>query len=109
MFTDLQIPVMFGAGTDAFAVNPNGTINMVTPAENAESVVFNYVPYGEQYGYQMWVDDTDANGNVHTKITATGGRYVASNITNGLCTVTVPINKVTSAMVGCRCYLRVVK
>ena len=104
MFTDLQIPVMFGGGTDAFAVNPDGSVNMVQPAANAESVVFNYVPYGPLYGYQLWVDD-----NGHTPITTTGAGYAISNVTNGLCTITVPINKVTSAMVGCKCYLRVVK
>ena len=104
MFADLEIPVMFGGGTDAFAVNPDGTVNMKTPAENATSVAFNYVPYGPLYGYQMWVDDDG-----HTPITTTGGPYTISNISNGLCTVTVPINKVTAAMVGCKCYLRVVK
>ena len=103
MFADLQIPVMFGAGTDAWAVNPDGSINVKTPLANATSVVFDYVPYGDLYGYQLWIDPDG-----HSEIKANGS-YSVSNITNGLCTVTVPLVTVTSDMVGCKCYLRVVK
>lgn len=110
MFTDMQIPVMLGGGADMWALNVDGSLQVYEPIANEQSVQFTNVPYNENFGYVLYVD-MDFQGAVAgtPKIKRTGEPAVISNISNGTCTVTIPIVKVTSAQVGAKCQLRIVK
>lgn len=108
MFTRAQIPVMLGGGADAWALNVDGSIQVKTPIANDTSVVFTNVPYDENFGYVMYVDMSTAATPSSTPIKR-NGNITASSISNGLCTITVPIAKVTSGQVGAKTQLRIVK
>lgn len=108
MFTRAQIPVMLGGGADAWALNVDGSIQVKTPIANDTSVVFTNVPYDENFGYVMYVDMSTAATPTSTPIKH-NGNITASSISNGLCTITVPIVKVTSGQVGAKAQLRIVK
>lgn len=109
MFTRAQIPVMLGGGADAWALDVDGSIQVKTPIANAESVEFTNVPYDEDFGYVLYVDmDTAASPSTAGTIKRTG-EPVVSAISGGICTMTIPITKVTSAQVGAQFQLRIVK
>ena len=108
MFTRAQIPVMLGGGADAWALNVDGSIQVKTPIANDTSVEFTNVPYDENFGYMPYVDMATAATPATTPIRR-NGNITASSITNGLCTITVPITKVTSGQVGAEMQLRIVK
>lgn len=93
-------------GGDIWAKNPDGTVQIKYLAVNDQSVVFTGVPYGD-YGLILMADAaTAATANTEppkrTKILPT-----YSNISNGTCTVTFPIEKVTAAQAGTKCMLRI--
>ena len=108
MFTRAQIPVMLGGGADAWALNVDGSIQVKTPIANDTSVVFTNIPYDANFGYVMYVDMSTAATPTSTPIKR-NGNITASSISNGLCTITVPITKVTSGQVGAKAQLRVIK
>ena len=108
MFTRAQIPVMLGGGADAWALNVDGSIQVKTPIANDTSVVFTNVPYDENFGYMPYVDMDTAATPATTPIKC-NGKISASSISNRLCTITVPITTVTSAQVGAKLQLRIIK
>ena len=108
MFTRAQIPVMLGGGADTWALNVDGSIQVKTPIANDTSVVFTNVPYDENFGYVIYVDMATAATPTTTPIKR-NGNITASSISNGLCTITVPITKITSGQVGANAQLRIVK
>lgn len=108
MFESMQIPVMLGGGADMWALNADGSLQVKTPIANDTSVVFTNVPYDENFGYVLYVDMNTAATPTSTPIKR-NGNITASSITNGLCTITVPITKVTSGQVGAKAQLRIVK
>lgn len=96
-------------GGDGWATNLDGSTQIKTLAANDTSVQFTNVVYNDNYGYDLWVfTETSSTPNTEppkkTKIvptiTSTGG---------GLCTISYPITKVTSAQAGATCKLRIVK
>ena len=108
MFETMQIPVMLGGGADMWALNVDGSLQVKTPIANATSVEFTNVPYDENFGYVLYVDMDSAASSSAAEIKRTG-KPVISDISNGICKVTIPITTVTSDQVGAKCQLRIVK
>lgn len=109
MFESMQIPVMLGGGADMWALNADGSLQVKTPITNDTSVQFTNVPYDENFGYVLYVDMDFQGAVAGTPEIKRTGKPVVTNISNGLCTITIPITTVTSAQVGAQLRLRIVK
>ena len=105
--SDMNIPLLLGSAT-CWAPGTGGRIDVQTLDVNAKSVTFTGVLAGDNFGYELWIDNATSYtpGTEKPKQIGEGTFTLESD---GTYTVTYTITKVTAAQRGATCQLLIIK